>query len=343
MLRAGAVALGLIIALPGAAMACMACIAMPADSLADKAAAAQAVALLRPDPADPFRFVPVGYLKGGDVTAPVPFLVSRARMVELAADPDAAIVATWSLGTGWAIHDLGTPALAETLTDLLAADLTTPEARRDAFGPLVGHADAAVSRMAMIELATLPYAILRTTPARIDRADVARAVSDPLWSEWAPIAILLLGLSEEEADHAFIRRATRLAAATGRTAHLAAWATALVEVDGADALDWLRATYVDDPARSETEMEQIGLALASHAGREDATGAAIRDGMGALAASWPSVAAALASAMMDREDWSLAAEAERWLDDGRLTSPADAFLLTHYVLAAEAALSEPVP
>jgi hypothetical protein len=37
--------------------------------------------------------------------------------------------------------------------------------------------------VALVELATLPYAILRNTGARMDRAFVAQAEADPLWSE----------------------------------------------------------------------------------------------------------------------------------------------------------------
>jgi hypothetical protein len=307
---------------------------MPSESLADKAGAADAVGLLRPDPADPFRFVVIAWLKGGAAGAPVPFLVSRTRAAELAADPGAAVVATWSDGPGWAMHDAGSAALAAALADLLARDLSTPEARRDAFGPLVGHDDPAVARMALIELASLPYGVLRTTQAGMDRARVARMVADPLWSEWAPVAILLLGMSDAPADRAFVRRAAGLAAETGRAAHLAAWLTALIEVDGMAALDLIRAGWLAGPGRPEEDLRQVGLALASHAGRTDATGDAIRAAAGELAARHPAVAAALVRTMTERRDWSLAAEAARWLDEGRVTSPSDAFLLNAYVLAA---------
>jgi hypothetical protein len=325
------------------AMACLACIAMPAESLSDKVDAAEVVALLRPAPDDPFRYVAIDLLKGDGVPEAVPFLVSRLRAAELAADPEASVVATWSRVSGWAIHDFGTRALAATLSDLLARDLSSPEARRDAFGPLVDHADPAIARMAMVELATLPYPVLRTTEARIDRQEVARLVADPLWSEWAPVAIILLGLSDDIADRAFIQRATELTARSGRTAHLAAWATALIEADGVPGIDWVVATYISDTARSDTEQREAILALASHAARSDDTGRAVRDTLAGLAAGYPALAAALAQSMTERQDWSLAAEAVRWRDAATIIAPADAFLLTTYILAAEAAQPESLP
>ena len=318
----------------GPVQACLACIAMPTESLADKAAAADAVALLRPDPSDPFRFAVTSWIKGGPVADPVPFLVSRARAVELEAAPDSAVIATWSRNGGWAIHDLGSHALAEVLIDLLARDLADPQDRRAVFGPLVVHADPAIARMAMVELATLPYSVLREAPARMDHAFVARSVADPLWSEWAPVAILLIGLSDDPADRAFVSRAAALAMESGRTTNLAAWLTALIEVDGPAALDGISRAYLDDTARSETELRELGLALASHAGRTDDIGVRVRDLSGALAAQHPAVAAALVGVMAERQDWSLAADAARWLDEGSIASPSDAFVLTSYVLAA---------
>jgi hypothetical protein len=335
------VALVALVGHAGPARACLACIAMPAESLGDKAMAAEVVALLRPDPADPFRFVPITFLKGdGADLPPVPFLVNRNHAAALGADADAAVMATYSASHGWAIHDIGGAALGQTIAGLLSRDLSTAEARRDAFGPLLSAEDTAIKRMAMIELATLPYPVLRQTTARLDRTEVARMANDPTWMEWAPVAIILLGLSEAADDRAFIRRAANIAARSGHTLHLAAWLTALIEGDGPAAIDWIATTYIDRPDRNDGELRQVGLALASHAARDDTTGAAIREAMGRLAAARPPVAAALAQTMTDRQDWSLAPEAARWLDEGRVTSPADAFLLTSYVLAAEAAQTE---
>jgi hypothetical protein len=47
--------------------------------------------------------------------------------------------------------------------------------------------------------------------------------------------------------------------------------------------------------------------------------------------------------MTIRQDWSLAAEAVRWRDATTIIAPADAFLLTTYILAAEAAQPESLP
>ncbi len=262
---------------------------------------------------------------------------------QLESDADLAVVATWSDVGGWAVHDLGTPELAATLSDLLSRDLTTPESRRDAFAPLAGHAEPAIARMALIELATLPYPVLRDVSVRMDRAQVARMVSDPTWMEWAPIAIILLALSDDAGDQAFIRRAADLALQSDRAAHLASWTTALIEVDGQAGIDRIKASLVAHPGLSEAGRAAVILGLATHAARSDDTGAALRDILAGLAADQPGVAAALARVMTDRADWSLAEEARRWRDTMADGSPADAFVLTSYILAAEAAREEPTP
>ncbi|MCX7301520.1 MAG: hypothetical protein NTX73_14320 [Rhodobacterales bacterium] len=323
--------------------ACLACIAMPEDSLADNVAQAEVVALLRPQPDDPFRYAPVAFLRGGPDVPEVPFLVSRDRAAALAANQDGAVVATWTAAGGWMIHDLADTEMKSILQDVLSRDLSSPQARREFFGPLVLSADPALSRMAMIEISTLPYPVIREIPVRVPRQDVARLLSDPVWADWAPVMILLFGLSDGPADKAFVRHAADAIAENGRTVHLAAWATALIEMDGDAGIAWLRENYLENPDRSVLELREIGFALASHAARDDAEGAAVRDALAELAAAQPAVAGALAKVLLDREDWSLAPDFRRWLDDGLIALPEDEFVITHYVLLAAASESEGKP
>jgi hypothetical protein len=325
----------------GPSDACLACIAMPAESLADRVLAAEVVALLRPAPDDPFRYVPGAFLRGGPDVPPVPFLVSRDRAAVMAADPSMSVVATWTPDAGWTMHDAGSPVLVAVLQAVLAAGPVTDTVRRDFFAPLVQNADPAVERMALIELATLPYVVLREAPASIGHRRLAALLSDPVWADWAPVVILLCGLSDDPADNGFVRRAAHLIANDGRTAHLAAWATALIEIDGRTGLDFLRESYLDAPDRSDAELREIALALASHAPRSDALGPDIRATLSALAASRPALAGPLATALTERADWSLAPVFAGWLDAGQITNPDEAFLVTHYLLAAEAAAAPP--
>jgi hypothetical protein len=323
--------------------ACVACIAMPRDSLADNVSEAEVVALLRPRPDDPFRYAPVTFLRGGPNVPEVPFLVSRDRAAALAVNQDEAVVATWTAAGGWMIHDLAGTEMKSILRDVLSRDLSSPQARGEFFGPLVLSADPALSRMAMIEISTLPYPVIREIPVRVPRQDVAKLLSDPVWADWAPVMILLFGLSDGPADKAFVRHAADAMAENSRTVHLAAWATALIEMDGDEGIAWLRDNYLGNPERSLLELREIGFALASHAARDDVQGAAVRDTLAGLAAAEPAIAGALAKVLLDREDWSLAPDFKRWLDDGLIALPEDEFVITNYVLLAAASKMESLP
>jgi hypothetical protein len=196
--------------------------------------------------------------------------------------------------------------------------------------------------MAIVEMARLPYPVLRQASVRIDRRLVADMAADPHWAEWAPAAIILLGLSDDPADAAFLWQTVADMARDGHSAHLAAWVTALIEADG-QALDWLEASYGGAAPRDEEELRQIGLGMANHALREDGFGAAVRAAMAGFATRSPAFTAAVAGQLMDRGDWSLVPAAARWTGDNQPTASGDAYVLTHYLLAAAEAGKESAP
>ena len=322
---------------PGLAAACLVCIAVPEDSLADRALAGEAVALLRPSPEDPFRFVPIAFLKGSIDLPPVPFLVSRTAAATFAADPAAVTVGIFSPADGWSLHDQGTVALGKVLAAALAADLATEEARMAFFGPLAAHPDPAVQQMALIELASLPYPILRQVGAQPDRQQVLRRAADPLWSEWAPVMILLLGTSDDPSDARLVRAAVERLARAGHDTHLAAWATALIEMDGLAGITALERGFPADARTASDTVLLLAVALADHATRRDAVGDAALDSLLRLAEARPEVLGYLSRALLQRKDWSLAEPLARLRDRGLIADPADEFVVSQYIAAATAA------
>jgi hypothetical protein len=320
--------------IPAMAGACLVCIDVPEDSLADRAIEAEVVALLRPSPNDPFRYVPVAFLKGGPAVPAVPFLVSRPAAMVFASDPSAVTVAVIDAGGGWALHDQGSHDLGEVLRLALASDLTTPEARLAFFGPLVVHPDLAVQQMALIEMATLPYSVLRGTVARPSRREVASRAFDVLWAQWAPVMILLLGTSDDPEDARFVRAAVGRLAASGHDTHLAAWVTALIEVDGVAALDHLQHLFPDRSEGSVGTFRALSLALGEHAARRDQVGDAALADLARLVETRPEGGGYLARVMLEREDWSGAARLARLRETGRIADPADAFIIDQYLAAA---------
>ena len=344
---AGFVTLMLLSAEPTPARACLACIAMPTESIADKMLAADAVVLLREDPGNPFAFRVVFDLKGSAETAgSIPFLVDTATRFKLAQHPEDAVLATWSADVGWTRLDHAGPELQQVARAILAsADTWDADAAHDLrfefFAALHDSPEPSVQQLALIELARIPYPQLRQMQPTIHRQEVASRLSDRLWSDWAPIYIVLLGLSDDPKDQAFVRRAMTLIMQNHTRTNLIPWTTAFIEVDGIDALTALEQAYFGEVARKPLELRDIGLALANHA----TTGSAeVQDRIAtlfrAVAGDHPDLAAVIAGQLLQTEDWSQSKVFAVFLDEGLIADPGDEFVVASYIAAAREAQSK---
>jgi hypothetical protein len=191
--------------------------------------------------------------------------------------------------------------------------------------------------MALIELAALPYPVLRQVRSHPDRRQVLRRAADPLWSEWAPVMILLLGTSDDPDDARLVRSAVDRLARAGHDTHLAAWATALIEMDGLAGIAALERGFPADAQTSPDTVLLLAVALADHATRRDAVGEAALDALIRLAEARPEVVGYLSRALLQRKDWSLAEPLARLRNRGLIADPADEFVVSQYIAAATAA------
>jgi hypothetical protein len=91
---------------------------------------------------------------------------------------------------------------------------------------------------------------------------------EPRYLEWRSLAILMLGESDRPADRARVRDALSQKARFGSSLNLAAWATALLAVDGADGLRRLRMRYLSDDRRGREELEAVIQAVSIYTGAE---------------------------------------------------------------------------
>ena len=326
----------------GPAAACLVCIALPERTLADRVLGAEDVVLARPDPYQPFAFAPVATLKGGAAEAPIPGLVDSQTRRRLAADPGAGVLFARD-ADGWTRLADTTPELLATVTAILDAaeewDAETDHAARFAFfAARHDHEDPTIRALALAEISRSPYSRIRSLTPRLGRAALARVMRDPKMVEWAPIHILFLGLSSDRADRAFVRRGFDMASAT-KGGYLAAWATALAEIDGPPAVDRLRALYFEAPGRDPEEMRAVALALATLAeGGDPALRAGIDAAFRDLAMHRPALAGQAASYLTWAEDWSQADSLQALLAAGTVSDPAAEFAITNYIEAAHQAL-----
>jgi hypothetical protein len=325
-----------------AAKACAICISMPKDSVADAIIDADLVAILREDPARPFHYSVQRALFGTSAIAPPPpFLVDAVMRARLASHPQEGALATWTKTGGWLLHGHASVALEQVAEHALAVSdewmgADGVQARFDFFARHHAASDPAVQELALIELARMPYSMLRTLQPGIDRSHVARRLFDARWLEWTPIYILILGQSDVHGDQEFVRRAAKAALARSGHGDLAAWVTAWIEVDGVLAIEAIRRDYLRGQGVSDTDLRAIAMAMAEHlAGGDPAVALQASRALQYAAALHPTVAGIAARALLGARDWSAANTIAAQLERGAIAEPADVFIVEAYLAAAQ--------
>jgi hypothetical protein len=328
--------------LPAPVLACLVCITLPERTIADRVIEAETVVLAREDPARPFSYAPVEPLKGDVSADPIPFLVDSTMRRRLTADRDATVLFVREAESWVQLAYVDAPVRA--MLDQILAAAPAWEAEPDHaqrftfFADLHDHANDTIRLLALAEISRAPYAQIRSMTPRLSRPQIARILRDPKWAEWAPVHILFLGLSDDPEDHAFVRRMTRVAAERGIQSNLGAWATALVEIDGLPAIDWLRTAYLEDPSRAVEALRAVIDALATllDGGDPDlqpAIAAVLRD----LPRRRPDLAPEAAVQLAALGDWSQAETFSDILESGAVPSPAAEFVIMAYLEAARGA------
>jgi len=330
----------------GPAHACLVCIPLPERTLADHVLDAAVVALARQDPDDPFRYAVTEYLKGDAVGAAgdIPFLVDSTTRRRMATDAEVFTILSRELPESeWALHATGGAPMVSVIRKIAArsddwlADAGNEE-RFAFFAALHDSPDPGIRSLALAEISGARYGLIRTLAPKLSRAEVVRILRDPTMFEWAPIHILLLGLSDDPADRAFVRSAFEAAGRSRAATSLGAWTTAYLEVDGAAALDRIRAAYIEDQARPEAQMIEIVRSLSTFSAvAEPALHDDIMEHLGMLASAWPGIAAEAARELSLAGDWSLAPLFEDLLATGAISAPEHEFAVTlHVALARDA-------
>ncbi|WP_132559346.1 hypothetical protein [Rhizobium sullae] len=179
----------------------------------------------------------------------------------------------------------------------------TPAERTIFFAPYLRHEDRSLAALAFLEVGRAPYATLRDLKTNVGRDDIYRIVNDFFHVEWHGLYILMLGTSDRPDDIAFVRGKLKTAAKYGLTTNLAAYATALIEMTGADGVRQLAEEYFAEPGRSNGELLEIVKALSVQGtGGAVELRASIVDAYGGLLAVHPELAGYVAN---DLSDWKV--------------------------------------
>jgi hypothetical protein len=111
--------------------------------------------------------------------------------------------------------------------------------------------------LAYLEIGRAPYAEIRGLARRIPAETLEAMLVEPRYLEWRSLAILMLGESDRQADRVRVRAAVSQKARLRSNLNLAAWATALLALDGEDGMRRLQMLYLSDDRREREELEAV--------------------------------------------------------------------------------------
>lgn len=257
--------------------ACPVCFPFPKESSADHLIAADVVVLAREDPERPFHLRAVEVLKGSPGDEGIDLFLDTLTRRLLSLHPEWAVVCTYhgdGPGAWWRRVGVADGEVGPVVREILARAPGwegAPEDRCLFFADYLTHGNEQLRGLAHIEMARAPYSEIRkigkTLPPERIRAFLARL----RYLEWHSLYILFLAQTGNGGDQSRIRESMRNASRFSMTSLLAAWATALVEVDGEEGLAFLREQYIENRDRDPAEMREIQMALSVHGtnGRTD--------------------------------------------------------------------------
>jgi hypothetical protein len=212
-------------------------------------------------------------------------------------------------------------------------------ARLEIFEALQNHPEQALRDLALLEIDKAPYALLREMEIRIPVGNLLADMNTPQAYPYQPIRALLLGLSGDDKARTRLRSLIDTFFASERTtAHLGAFATALLEIDGVDGVHSLEQGMLSDDRQPLDKLEQVVEALAIHNGfGSDEMRANIASALLRMVRSRPETAPLIARQFGSREDWSQAGNLEMLVRERKLKAAADLMTVAVYVAQAKAA------
>ncbi len=250
--------------------ACQICIPVPQKSVADYLIESELIVLGREDPKHPFHVEIIETLKGKSGEEKVDLFLDSTTRRLLARHPEQSILIAKeqvASGESWKRIGLMDLSFATVVRDILkqAPEWSTDDTSRSAyFVKYLNDKNAQVRRLARLELARAPYAQIRKYGHVISRDDILSFLQEMKYAEWQPLYILLLAQSGLSEDADRVRSSMEMAVHHGAQLNLSAWATALVEVDRLEGIQFLERHYFSNKSRGFQELQEICLALSAH-------------------------------------------------------------------------------
>ena len=338
--RAAALAIGLALS-ASTALACAFHSYVPQETVVDKMLGSDHIVLARPDPDDPTRFKAIAALRGGTEGVELPQQLDGDTFKRMTGNPeDVALFARQDSYGPWeqlAYLDADFRAvILQVSAQLDSWELGGDEERFQLFADLHNHPNPDLYRLALQELDRAPYDLLQTLRLNPDAATIISLLSDPEFSEFVPIHVLLLGLSGNGDAEPALRDGLAVALMDETDLLAGAWATALIELAGVSGVQVVSSALLTGADILPEKQEALVEAFAIHA-RSDipAIVAEIDRQLVQILDTAPETAGMVARQFGVRGDWSQAERLQEMLKSGTLRTAGALISVSQYLSFAQ--------
>ncbi|WP_068119547.1 hypothetical protein [Tropicimonas marinistellae] len=314
---------------------------LPEQTLVDRLLATENVVLARPNPEDPFRFQAVEALEGTMAQADLPTLVDSTTRRKLALNPDDTVLFARDDGAYGPFLRLAylDPAHRDVVETIMAHKenwiMGDDLGRYQYFADLLQHPDPAIHALALRELDTAPYDLLRSLSLTPNPDRILKSLWIPSEMPYQPIRILLLGFTQGEHAQTTLSAGLERSRKSGATTNLGPYATAVVERDGIAGVTRLVEMFLADTPAPADQVELVVEALAIHAGAAaPERRAEILTTLANVLSSHPEHAGAVARQFQFRYDFGMGDALAQVLESGQIRSANAAIPVSTYVMLA---------
>ncbi len=330
-----------------AALAHPVLVPVPIKTLADRVLESDLIVLAREDPQHAFHYAAIEVIKGESADQSIDLLIPAKTRRQLADSPQLKIMLGRNAQSGqW--HALGAAnvdllrVVRRTLDyqNTWVSGETDNLERLKLFTALLGHADERLHELAYLEIGRATYASIREVSGGLALEKVRSMHNNPLYYQWRGLDIMLLGLSGEEPDRLRVVSAMQTRQETSSELHLAAWATAFVEVRGHDGINELTDWYFREPTRSRRELRLIARALAGHANESADLQPLVVEAYRALLETHPRVAPDIAHDLIAWQRWDMFDQVQQLQPQLARQDPLGVYKVNLYLQRARAARRE---
>ncbi|WP_425045390.1 hypothetical protein [Primorskyibacter sp. S87] len=312
---------------------------VPQATFVERLLGSDHIVLARPTKQKPFSYAEIEVLEGDTEFVEIAQLVDSVTRRRLAANPEDHVLFARDGAYGpwqrvaYIDADMG-KVLNVVMDNLPVWEMGDEIERFSYFATLLNHPNREVHALALRELDIADYDILRSLDLNVHPQRLMSRLNLRFEEDLKPIRVLLLGLSNEPVAQGFFESGVQ-ANANRSGGLLGAYATAMIEHGGPEAVERLVDRHLKNRSLPAISREMLTEALAIHSSAGDAeTRDAIRVAVGLAVSEDSELATMVARHFGARYDWSQEETISTLMRSGAVKSPIDMLLLTQYVSLA---------